>query len=380
MGKWSKGICAALVVVLLTAFCGMSCAFAVETEEYGAKYVVGDDPSMVDVDLIDFKVQLFELGFYSAGVGSATLQTRDLDDLTMAAVKLVCKLNPDLTYYNDGVSNLLYWRVMGEGEGELVTPLDEVYTVLKPGDNSDAVTRAQNRLNQLGYDAAGFRFTPGAYDDQMQKAIDEFVRCNKFVYERKDGITVEMQELLYSDEAIAYIAEERPEANLSEKVFGYLAGTMVIGGFAVPNYAVLAVGFVLLCVIVLLVVKLATPGKAKEENKQGSKKSGQGGKLKSGEIQFKIEYGSDTFVHRADIHKYVRIGRSTGDFPLNMADESVSRKHCEIVFENGNLMLRDFSSYGTKVNGVMCHHSQQMLHSGDVLEVGRHRITIQFQK
>jgi len=48
--------------------------------------------------------------------------------------------------------------------------------------------------------------------------------------------------------------------------------------------------------------------------------------------------------------------------------------------ENGNLMLRDFSSYGTRINGELCHHSQHVLHSGDVIDVGDHRITIQFKK
>ncbi len=68
----------------------------------------------------------------------------------MAAVKLVCKYNPDLIYYMDGVSNLLYWRVMGQGDQELKTPLDEQYRVLKPGTEDDAVLKVQNRLNQGG--------------------------------------------------------------------------------------------------------------------------------------------------------------------------------------------------------------------------------------
>lgn len=364
-------MCIALVILALV---GASVAFAVETEEYGAKYLVNDDASMVDVDIIDFKVRLYELGFYSAGVSDSTLQTRGLDDLTMAAVKLVCKLNPDLVYYTDGVSNALYWRVMGLVDGELATPLDKEYRTLAMGESGEEITKVQNRLNQLGYDAVQRTFTPGVYDAELQRVIDEFIRCNKFVCDKDAGITEEMQALMFSDEAIPYAPPEvaQVEKTLSEKVMGYLGASGELMGLRLPNAAWLAAGFVLLCVIVLLVFMLLSP------SKQGGKKSG---KPKPGMVEFRVEYGDDCVIHRVNVSKgCVRIGRATGNFPLNMADESISRKHCEICYENGNLMLRDFSTYGTTVNGSKCHHSQQALKSGDVLEVGMHRITVNFQK
>jgi len=379
---WNKAK-RSLAALLLTVVLLMSCAggaFAAMTEEYGAKYLKSDDLSVVDVDIIDFKVRLYELGFYSAGVGSDTLQTKELDDLTMAAVKLVCTYNPDLVFYPDGVTNLLYWRVMGintDGKG-LVTPSDEVYSVLVPGETSENVTKVQNRLNALGYDGAGYTFTPGVYDDELQGAVDAFVRCNKFVYTREEGITIELQELLFSDDAIAYAPDADPLANapLSQKVFTFLKAKSSIFGIALPNYVQLIIGFVLLCVIVLLIMHLAGGKKS-----DGAPKPDQtGGKLKAGQIEFRIEYKGNSCTHIADMSKYVRIGRATGDFPLDLSDESISRKHCEICNDGGSLMLRDFSSYGTKVNGTMCHHSQQALHSGDVIEVGNHRITIKFQK
>ena len=159
-------------------------------------------------------------------------------------------------------------------------------------------------------------------------------------------------------------------------ILGHYFPAITPGDFVmVINVALLLIGFAMLCVIALLALKLFTPGpeKAKKEKNVQTKK------LREGEVRFKVEYGSESYVYTSNMKNYVRIGRATGDFPLNMADESVSRKHCEICCENGVMMLRDFSSYGTAVNGEICHHSQHVLHSGDVIEVGRHRIEIEFQ-
>lgn len=360
-----------LAIAMILALLGANFACAVEMEEYGAKYLVDEPESVVPYDIIDFKVRLYELGFYSAGVNDTTLQYRGLDDLTMSAVNLVCILNTDLVFYNDGVSNELYWRVMGKNTDgkELITPLDETYQVWVIGDSSDVITKVQNRLNQLGYDAVGCTFTAGVYDEELQTVIDEFVRCNKFVYEEGSGITVEMQELLYSDSALSYTAEEIQEEELttSEKIIAYFKAETSILGVHLPNIVLLIVGFLLLCAIAVLVFKLLFQNKGKETVR------------KAGEVEFKIEYGNESMVHYTNVmKKYVRIGRATGDFPLNPADGSISRKHCEICYENGNYMLRDFSTHGTVINGSKCHHTQQVLHSGDVLEVGKHRITITF--
>ncbi|MBQ3079546.1 MAG: FHA domain-containing protein [Clostridia bacterium] len=349
------------LLVLLSAF-----AYAVETEEYGAKFMVNDDPSIIDVDIINFKVKLRDLGFYSAGVAQDTLQTRKLDDLTMAAVKLVCTLNPEFSYYDDGVSNELFWRVMGIVPGELITPLGEVYEPITLGQMSDQITKVQNRLNTLGYDKCNFVFTPGVYDDQLQGAIDEFVRCNKFVYEAGSGITKEMQELMFSEQAAAYFADADPDKSFSEKMLDFFKRKSNIFGMKLPNAVLFVIGFVLVGVIVVLVWMLVAPKKS-------------GGKSGAGDATFIVEYGNDKTTYRTNVMRnYVRIGRATGEFPLNMSDESISRKHCEICYEGGNYMLRDFSSYGTLVNGSMCHHTQQALNSGDIIEIGKHRITINF--
>ena len=363
--SYHKRLSRALTIVILIAIAlsGMIGTYAAEEDEFGAKFLKDDDPALVDVDIINFKARLNELGFYSAGVNEATLQSKELDDLTMAAVKLACRLNQEFTYYEDGVSNALYWRVMGETEGELITPVDEQYPPILPDENGEQVTRVQNRLNQLGYDAVGI-FTPGVYDSVLQNAIDAFVRCNKLVYKQGDGITTELQEALFGEDAQPYISER----SVRQRIMDYVLGTGDVFGVQVPNTVILLAGLVLVVVIVVLIIKLTVPAKDKRPDAD------------SDVIRFTVEYGDDRFVHRAAKNKPVRIGRGVGDFPLNPDDRSVSREHCEIVPENGGLRLKDTSSFGTKVNDVLYNQDSVILHPGDVLGIGKHTITVQFQE
>ena len=352
-----------IVILIVIALSGMVGTYAAEEDEFGAKFLKGDDPALVDVDIINFKARLNELGFYSAGVNKATLQSKELDDLTMAAVKLVCRLNQEFTYYEDGVSNALYWRVMGETEGELITPVDEQYPPIFPDGDGEQITRVQNRLNQLGYDAVGM-FTPGVYDSALQDAIDAFVRCNKLVYEQGDGITTELQEVLYGEDAQPYTSAR----SMRQRIIDYVRGSGNVFGIQVPNVVVLLTGLVLVILIVVLIIKLTAPAKNKRPDAD------------SDVISFTVEYGGDRFVHRTAKNMPVRIGRGVGDFPLNPDDRSVSREHCEIVPENGGLRLKDTSSFGTKVNDVLWHQDSVILHPGDVLGIGKHKITVQFRE
>ena len=350
---------AAWLLAAVLVFACMGAAHAAAGDESEAKFfvMVGDDPSVVDVDIINFKARLNELGFYRAGVTDDMLQNKELDPLTMAAVKEVCRLNPEFTYYEDGVTYALFWRVMGETEGPLVTPDRGEYETIPQGAGGDAVTQVQNRLNQLGYDAVGGEFTPGVYDSAVQKAVDAFVSRNKLVYEKQDGITAELQKALFSDDALSYVA-----TGLFVRVTDFIKGSSGMFGVNVPNVVFVLAGFVLICVIVVLAFWLAGRKKPAEE----------------GAVRFTVEYEGERFTYSSDGKSRVRIGRGVGKFPLNMDDSSISREHCEIVPEGGGMTLRDTSSFGTKVNGVMCHHDGRALHSGDMLEVGKHRITIQF--
>lgn len=355
-----------LLLVLFVLSASVCPAFAAEDEyqdENGAAFLKSDPLSAVSVRIINFKARLYELGFYASGADDSVLQSKELDDLTMAAVMLVCRYNPEFTYHEDGVSNDLYWRVMGDTEGPLITPEGGEYETISKGEKSEAVTQLQNRLNQLGYDAAAGAFTPGVYDDTLQGAIDAFVRSNKMVYDEKDTITEELQKAIFDEEAQPY------SMTLVERVLAYVRGTGNVFGLKVPNAVVLLVGFLCLCVIVALVVKLVVPSPSGKEASSASS---------AGKLKFEVEYEGKSFVHTADKNAVVCIGRGVGNFPLNIEDKSISREHCEIAMEGGELVLKDKSSYGTKINGTLCHNNSQALHSGDVLEIGKHKITVRF--
>ncbi len=252
--KMMRILAAVLAVAAVLSF--TAAAYAAEGDEFDfdAEFIfkVDDDPNVVSVDVINFKARLNELGFYTAGASDAVLQSKELDDLTMAAVMQVCRLNPEFTYYEDGVTYSLYWRVMGETEGPLVTPEGGEYADLLPGAEGEAVTRVQNRLNQLGYDAVSDGLTPGVYDGALQDVIDEFVRCNKLVYEDGEGITAELQSVLFGDDAAAYSSA----LSFSGRVLSYVKGSSEISGVSLPNALVLLIAFALICVIVVLIIKL----------------------------------------------------------------------------------------------------------------------------
>ena len=57
----------------------------------------------------------------------------------------------------------------------------------------------------------------------------------------------------------------------------------------------------------------------------------------------------------------LRIGREMNTLPINPADHAISRKHCELYYMNDVLMLRDFSSNGTIINGNLCSHLRRNL-------------------
>lgn len=88
------------------------------------------------------------------------------DNLTMAAVQQVCKFNPELTFYENGVSWELIWRWNGMVKPALITPNSMDFHM---GDEHERIEQIQNRLNALGYDEAGYSFAQGIYDDAFAK-------------------------------------------------------------------------------------------------------------------------------------------------------------------------------------------------------------------
>ena len=96
---------------------------------------------------------------------------------------------------------------------------------------------------------------------------------------------------------------------------------------------------------------------------------------------FTVDYNGKTCVYREQINNYVRIGRATDKFPLDLSDKGISRKHCEIYMKAGKLMLRDFfQQRHVRQRRIVPPRGAGAVFTGDMLKVGDHRITVQFSK
>lgn len=72
--------------------------------------------------------------------------------------------------------------------------------------------------------------------------------------------------------------------------------------------------------------------------------------------------------------RVLTIGRlPDNDIVIN--DNSVSRKHCQIIsYDNGTYELVDFSSYGTIVSGKRINHARLFLSVNDTMIVGNQQL------
>jgi type VI secretion system protein len=72
-----------------------------------------------------------------------------------------------------------------------------------------------------------------------------------------------------------------------------------------------------------------------------------------------------------------RVGRSS-DNRLVLPDESVSRKHAQINYENGRYYLTDDSTNGTLIcnSDLLVHHGKVELADGDILQVGDYELSV----
>ncbi len=388
--KILSGLCILLTLLFLIA----SGAYAQETEKHyiadaqekDIRFRVADgEDSVRNEELPEFKSKLNEEGFYRQGVSEDTLSSKELDGPTMTAVRMVTEYNDDLIYYEDGISYALYWRVM-DMQGTLKSPARENSSVMSIGSRGDDVTEVQNRLSRLGYGNKGKDFTKGVYDEKMQDAVDAFVQCNSRVEGREDGITEALYECIMGSDAMTYTASGS-DKSVDQRVMGYFGGTTALLGMELPVWLIWVLGFVLLCVIVFLLIRLlGGKGEKKGETPLGSADERDAVRPGRGEVVFRIEYNGMRVFHKARMKDVIFIGRSQGSFPLNPEDLSVSRKQCELIPDNGKLRLRNRSSHGTVINGERLQSTgksqvdDRFVHSGDVLEFGAHKVTVYYQE
>ena len=157
-------------------------------------------------------------------------------------------------------------------------------------------------------------------------------------------------------------------------IIDHLIDTISIFGIVIPYYFIYFAGLILLAIIILIIVAATRKGKA-ETGDDGDDALPP---VKKNQVVFVVQYQGSVESVRCEIEGTLRIGREMNTLPLNPNDHAISRKHCELYYMNDVLMLRDFSSNGTIINGNLCSHLEQIINSGDVLKIGEHTITIRF--
>lgn len=164
------------------------------------------------------------------------------------------------------------------------------------------------------------------------------------------------------------------ESGFFQGIIAHMTGTISVFGIVIPYYFIYFAGLIVLAVIILVILAATRKDKAVESDDSDNVLP----PAKKNEVKFVIQYKGSVESVRREIEGTLRIGRELDTLPLNPADHSISRKHCELYFMNDVLMLRDFSSNGTVINGTTCSHSEQIINNGDKLTIGEHVITVNF--
>ena len=374
--------------------------------EYGDRDFIPGDPQHDNrrQDLALLKRILREKGYYEGlETTDEVLQGVVYDSVTHRAAQLLCEQN-DISFPETARSYGMpdsTWFEIKQREAEIVdlssasAPAAEKHRIIW-GETGPDVMALQERLIELGFDRdlpEGERLPDidpeagaAVYREPLQHAVDLFLAVNPFgTYDQRasGGLTPELQDYILNSKIVsvnptpAPEVEETPEPtpvpDFPERTRNYFTGYTHIGSLEIRTYIVWIVCFVILVLIVLAIIYFFVPASDKEPNQSRTRRR-HGGR----QIEFTITYGDRTEVYTCIITKALHIGRNVGSFPLNLEDADISRRHCELYYLNDRLMLRDYSTNGTKVNDRLVKDSEVQLNSGDRLVIGRHKIIVTF--
>lgn len=342
--------------------------------------------------LPNFKNKLYKLGYYTAMASDENIGSDFLDPDTMNAVYDACAKNNLLREYSDSGINYTVWdAVMNDRLAAADTtpaPTQTAYAHISYNHTGQAVLDVQNKLLELSYPLAGGVAT-GVYDTATIDVIKIYCQYNSYPYDQaaSNGLTPAFQKRLLEQESVSYYevtptpavtATPEPTSvpSIGEKLRGYFSGSSNLLGLQVSNVVLWLISFGLIAGCVLAVLYFFSPADA-NSNRPGSDKPTRR-QIGNGRLEFTIEYKGIVQTYRCNIDHALKIGRNVGSFPLHMQDTQISRKHCEIYYFDRCLRLRDYSSNGTLINGRICSREEYMLHSGDVIQIGDHIITIRF--
>jgi len=144
--------------------------------------------------------RLAELGYYSGGISGV------FDENTEAAVKLFERSYGTM---QTGIATaLMQERLYSDSavvynSDAYIAAVESNYVLLEPGDTGANVVALQVRLRELGYP---IHEITGVYDKQTARAVSLFYEV--YGYEGRDYAIVDMQKVLYSDDAIPYTSSD----------------------------------------------------------------------------------------------------------------------------------------------------------------------------
>ncbi len=316
--------------------------------------------------------RLYDLGYF-----------RDLDEPewdhydvpTANAVRLFCQVN-GVPEHPNGIDMNIWDRLMGDGAKPNPVPRTEI----DRGAQNENVRIIQDRLNDLGYYKN--RQRTGACDADMLAAVADFARANHISYQ--DGpISVALQEDILRENAIPY-SEQAVKTGFGENVQKFLTGPVHFMGIGMPAWVMIMAIVVILALLVFLLIRAFSTDTKKEPAKPDTKDTWSGGKAagggaRTGRVELEISYRGSTRMAAVSLDKPLRIGRSEGTLPLDESDSDISRRHCQLYFRGDALLLRDYSTNGTKVNGQPYHNCECVIHDGDSIQLGSHEIRVRIQ-
>ena len=313
------------------------------------------------------KNKLEAYGYYAeAGIDTNEVDWYNdkLDGPTMKALRKCLQANDMMDFECElGLTNGAWWAINQDQINDLNNPTEvvgEEYPVIEwqSGDGrlKDLVTKLYDKKYLANMEHS-------VYDQDVKDALEKFGNANGFPdYYKNDAegevraIEADIQRRLIEEDFSEYVEPKVPYFSRSVEVLG-IHTTMLV---------VWCVGLVVLLGCVLAVIYFFFPSEKKDD------------KNKKKTVHFEITYNGKTSKSEAEIVKTLKIGRGVGNFPLDLQDMKISRRHCELYYNNDVLMLRDYSANGTTVNGLPVNNAETILTSGSVVVIGDHSIVVTY--
>lgn len=335
---------------------------------FGLYYTLEGDEAAT---LFNIKTKLYNYGYY-ANI-EVDRNGRYLDGNDMIAIADCWEKNTHQAYPapNYGLTYGAMDLILGNN-GEVIIDLTATPSPTAPAqqyhdiaweEGGEPLLDVVNRLSDLRYLE---NRDVKVYDESVREAIDLFGKNNGFQnYYSEDNrrpITAHLQDVLMSDSATPLPEEAPRKFSLRE----YFASKVKIIGIGVPMMVLWGIGLVALIASVFAAFYFFGP----QDNRKGVEKQHK--------VHFVISYMGETHETDAELNKPLKIGRGIGDFPINLEDTKISRKHCELYYKDNTLILQDYSANGTLVNGRPVNNAQSIIANGDIIAIGDHTITVTF--